>query len=162
MEKPQLQQLLRDLAFSQSLPDSVLEKIAATAVVRDYTAGTVLFREGSENHTLYLICSGSVVLEMCVPARGCVRLMSIGPGEMLAWSALLGDGQMTATAICAADVRAVEIEAGVLQEICNSNHDLGYAFMREMAKAISQRLLATRLQLMDLFSDEPPRDPLPS
>jgi CRP/FNR family transcriptional regulator, cyclic AMP receptor protein len=161
MEKQSLQQLLRELAFTENFPPSVLEQIAAAAQVRDHPAGTVLFREGSENRTLYLICSGSVILEMCVPARGCVRLISLGPGEMVAWSALLGAGQMTATATCATDVRVVEVEADLLRKICDTDHDVGYAVMREMALAVSRRLLATRLQLIDVFSNGTSPSPTP-
>jgi CRP/FNR family transcriptional regulator, cyclic AMP receptor protein len=152
MEKQQLRELLGELSFSADLPDEILEQIAAVSVVIDYPAGTVLFREGSQNQNLYLICSGSVALEMCVPARGCLRLLSLGPGDMVAWSALLGDGQMTATALVTEDTRVVAASADKLRKICESNHDVGYQLMRRMAEALSRRLLATRLQMLDLFS----------
>ncbi len=39
-------------------------------------------------------------------------------------------------------------------QLCQSNHDVGYPVMRELSKAISRRLVATRLQLLDLFANE--------
>jgi CRP-like cAMP-binding protein len=156
MQKEQLRQQLKDLAFSAVLPDQVLEQIVAVSSVIDFPAGTVMFREGSVTRTLYIIYRGGVALEMCVPARGCVRLLSLGPGDMVAWSALLGQGEMTTTAVAIEDTQTIAISAPKLLEICEMNHEVGYQVMRRMAQALSQRLVATRLQLLDLYSTESP------
>lgn len=157
MQQHELQEILSDVAFAAELPASVLGLLAAQSRVTDYPTGAVLFREGSENDNLYLICDGAVALEMCVPARGCLRLMSLGPGDMLAWSALLGrDQPMTATAIATEPTRVVAISGARLRELCDADHEVGYQLMRRMAVALSRRLLATRLQLLDLFSTETP------
>lgn len=156
MDKKKLRKLLQEHPFSVDIPAEALKKVAANSILIDYPVNSVLFREGAENHNLYLICQGSVTLEMCVPARGCVRLLSVGAGEMLAWSALLGRGQMTATATADEDTQVLAVPADKLLEICESHPDVGYHLMRQMASALSRRLLATRLQLLDLFSVEPP------
>ena len=156
MEKNDIRQVLKELAFSAELPDHVLDPIVEAAVVVDYPRGAVLFREGSENHNLYLICEGSVVLEMCVPARGCGRRLSLGPGDMVAWSALLGDGQMTSSALVTEDTQCIAISAKKLRALCESNHELGFYLMQRMALTLSRRLLATRIQLLDVFASEPP------
>ena len=93
---------------------------------------------------------------MCVPARGCVRLLTVGAGELLAWSALLGRGEMTATATADEDTQVIAIPAPKLLDICESYPEVGYHLMRRLAHALSRRLLATRLQMLDLFSIEPP------
>jgi CRP-like cAMP-binding protein len=63
---------------------------------------------------------------------------------------------MTATAIAVEDTEAIAISAERLLEICQLNAQVGYELMRRMALALSKRLLATRLQLLDLFSAEAP------
>jgi CRP-like cAMP-binding protein len=75
---------------------------------------------------------------------------------VLAWSALLGDGEMTATAVTLEDTQVIAVSGRWLQEACEANHDVGYALMQRMCVALSQRLLATRLQLLDLFSNTAP------
>jgi CRP/FNR family cyclic AMP-dependent transcriptional regulator len=156
MQTDQLRQKLKELAFTAGLPDHVIEQISAVSLVIDYPAGTVIFREGHVSHTLHIVSSGCVALDMCVPARGCLRLLSLGPGDMVAWSALLGRGEMTATAVAVEDTQTIAISAPKLLEICELNHNVGYQIMQRMARALSQRLVATRLQLMDLFSTESP------
>jgi CRP-like cAMP-binding protein len=152
----QLKGILEQLRFSAPLPREVLEQLAAESTVRRVPAGTYLFREGSDNRNLYLIRSGRLALEMNVPGRGEVRILTLGPGEMAGWSALLGDGKMTAGAVAVEDTEVVAAEADKLRQLCQSNRDFGYHLMRRMAAALSQRLLATRLQLLDLFADTPP------
>jgi len=156
MNQEQLCAQLKELAFSADLSDEAIGQIAESSSVIEHAAGTILFREGSIHQALLLICSGAVALEMCVPARGCVRLLTLGSGDMVSWSALLGRGEMTATAIVTQDARMIAISASRLLEICRSNHEVGYQIMQRMAQALSRRLLATRLQLLDLFSAEPP------
>jgi CRP-like cAMP-binding protein len=157
MDARQLQYVLEELNFSAALPPPVLEQLAAAATVRRVPAGTVVFREGSENHDLYLVRSGRVGLEMRVPGRGSVCILTLGPGEMVGWSALLDrHSRMTAGAVALEETELVVAEAGKLRELCEASHDFGYHLMRQMAGALSARLVATRLQLLDLFADVPP------
>jgi CRP/FNR family transcriptional regulator, cyclic AMP receptor protein len=102
---------------------------------------------------LYLVRHGRVALEMHVPQRGAVRILTTGPGEMVGWSALLDQGRMTTSALATEDTELVVVPADRLKELCESNSKFGYHLMKRMADALSKRLVATRLQLLDLFAD---------
>ena len=153
METNQLKFILEELRFSAALPADAVEQIAAGASLQRLAAGEFLFREGRANHNLYLVRRGLVALEMQVPQRGAVRILTVGPGEMVGWSALLDQGRMTASAIAIEDTEVVVSPADRLQELCATNAEFGYHLMRQMADALSKRLVATRLQLLDLFAD---------
>ncbi len=153
METDQLKFILEELRFSAALPSEVLERIAIAASLAHYSQGEFLFREGLDNHNLFLIREGRIALEMNVPGRGPVRLMTLGPGEMVGWSALLGQGRMTASAIVVQDAELVVSPADRLQQECAASGEFGYQLMRQMAEALSRRLVATRLQLLDLFAN---------
>jgi CRP/FNR family transcriptional regulator, cyclic AMP receptor protein len=154
--------LLKQLNFSAGLPDAVLTKMAALAMICDYRAGSKLFREGSEYDRLLIIIQGRVALDMHVPGRPEVRILSLGPGDVVAWSALIGNGRMTTSAVALKDTQVVSIQARDLLSLCEANHSLGYHVMRQLGHALADRLVATRLQLLDLFADNPPRVPLSS
>lgn len=151
MNSENLQTLLGQVRFSANLPPKSLEKLAAMARQVDVAAQAIIFREGEQHHDFHLLAEGHVALEMRVPGRDNVRLLTVGPGDVLAWSALLGDGQMTATATAIEPTRLVSLAAPALQAACASDHELGFAMMQALARALSSRLLATRLQLLDLF-----------
>ena len=153
IDKQALRDTLKQLGFVADLPDRVVEELANVSALVDFPAGSMLFHEGTENHFLYIVRSGHVGLDMYVPGRGRVRILSIGPGEMLAWSALLGDGRMTVSATAVDDIQAVAVAAPKLRELCEIDHEVGFQVMSRMAKSLAQRLLATRLQLLDLFAE---------
>lgn len=160
METDQLQSLLHELRFTADFPDEVLTSLAEASSFRSVALGEVLFREGSPNDRLYLVCSGRLALEMNVPPRGAVRILTLGPGEMVGWSAVIGEGKMTASAVAIDETELVVAPAETLRELCEVNHDFGYYLMREMAAALARRLVVTRLQLLDLFGDVPASVPM--
>lgn len=153
MKQEKLRKLFDELHFTASLSSATLDQLATASVVQNFPAGTVVFREGTENKLLYVVVHGSVALDMNVLGRGDVRILSLGSGDVLAWSALLGNSRMTATATTLAETQVVATPADKLRELCEVDHEFGYHLMRGMATALSQRLLATRLQLLDLFRE---------
>lgn len=147
-------ELLRELEFVAGLSPAALAELAAISHFREWAGGAIVFREGTECEELFLVVAGEVALDMHVPSRGAVRILTVGAGEMLGWSALIGNGRMTATATVVQPVSVIAIPGPALRSLCETNHDLGYQVMRTMAVALSRRLLATRLQLLDLFSHD--------
>jgi CRP/FNR family transcriptional regulator, cyclic AMP receptor protein len=149
-------QLLKSIRVLADLPDQVLVKLAPLTTVEHATALCVLFKEGSFFDRVFFVLEGLVALDMHVPRRNPTRVLTVGSGELLAWSAILSDQRMTATATALEDTRLLSIAAQPLRQLCDADHDMGYALMHCMASALSRRLLATRLQLLDLFSETQP------
>ncbi len=58
---------------------------------------------------------------------------------------------MTTTAIAQDAVQLIEMSGPDLAEACETDHEVGYQLMKRLAAALSLRLLATRMQLLDLF-----------
>ena len=157
METERLKKILSEQEFAARLPAKMLEQLADASRLREVPAGSTLFKEGSQSDDLYLIVEGQVVLDINFPGRGNVRILTLGAGDMVGWSALLGAGPMTTTAVAVTETRAVVAPGKKLLELCESDHEAGYQLMHRMAVALSRRLVATRLQLLDLFSDDPPK-----
>ena len=156
METERLNEILSQLEFAARLPATTRNQLAEASKLCDVPAGSTLFKEGSESDNLYLIVEGQVALDMNVPGRGSVRILTLGAGDMVGWSALLAAGPMTATAVAVTETQAVVAPSNKLLELCESDHEAGYQLMHQMAVALSHRLVATRLQLLDLFTDDPP------
>lgn len=153
LDETQLRYLLEELRFTQDLPSDVLQQLADEVRMIRVPSGATLFREGSPCETIYLIVSGHFVLGMNVPGRGTVPILTVGKGEMFGWSSLLRTGRMTTNAVATEDTTCLVARGAKLAELCEANHTFGYYLMRRMAAAISDRLVATRLQLLDMFAD---------
>jgi len=146
-----LKTALEETHFVAEFSADLADRLAAEAKWKHCPAGTVLFREGNQCDAFYLVHRGHLALEMCLPARGCTRIITLGPGEVVAWSALVGNGRMTATAIATEDTELIELSAAKVLQICVEDLRFGYVLMRRMATSLANRLLATRLQMLDLF-----------
>ena len=146
---------LRNISSLSALNDEAIAELAVHTELQTYPAGTILFTEGQHHDRLYFVCEGMVQLNMATTARGRGRqaILSVGSDDVLAWSALIGDAIMTATAIATEDTRVISMIASKLKSVLDANPSLGYQFMTAVAKALSRRLLATRLQLLDLYLD---------
>jgi CRP-like cAMP-binding protein len=154
MDKKVLAKVLAKLHFSAHLPESVQDRLASSAAVHSFPKGTVLFRENAQNDQLMIIWVGRVALDMHVTGRGDIRILSLGPGDVVGWSALLGGGRMTTSATALEDTQVVSFSASALLTACASNHSFGYFLMNKVAESLAGRLLDTRLQLLDLLTFE--------
>lgn len=147
---------LRDVRFLHDLDNEHLHRIAEVTRMRDVEPGQILFREGDVPQDVYLVVSGNVALDISTPGGGSRRIMAVGPGEILGWSALLEQTQMTATATTLNAVKVAEINTGQLLDICKHNPRFGYELLRRTSLALAARLSATRLQLLDTFGSQMP------
>lgn len=155
-ESCSIEQQLAALQFSAGLPEAVRSELAGIAYQRRFAVGEFLCREGESTPELFLIATGHAGLDMFVPGRGQVRLLTLGPGEILAWSAVVGNHGATATGVATEAMRTIVFPDTVLRELCEANQFVGFHVMQGLARAISRRLVVTRLQLLDLFEEQPP------
>lgn len=151
-----IEERLRESPFLRTLSPGDLVKVAAIASLEEYDPPAVLFQEGSLSERLYLVSSGLVALEMCMPRRGCVRILTVGPSEIVGLTALLSHPHMTAHATVVEPSTLISFPSEKLHALCEADHDIGYAVMTQIAEALSSRLLSTRLQLLDIFGETEP------
>lgn len=134
------------------LESAHLEKLVAFAREVSWPPDRVIFREGEPDDKLYLVLEGLVALDIYVPGRGRVTILTIGPQEVLGWSAAVPEVEKkTASARTLQPTRAIAIDASALHAACEQDHDLGYHVYRTLANVIASRLKATRLQLLDVY-----------
>ena len=129
--------------FLRGMPDDLVVRLGRIAHARAYAIGEVLFSEGTEHPEFHVVVDGHVRLDMFVPRRGRVPILTAGPGDVLAWSALIGNSTMTSTAVALEPVRTVAFPSEQLQRLCETEHEIGYHVMRRLASALSPYWIAT-------------------
>jgi CRP-like cAMP-binding protein len=154
MDKQQLMNILREVSFLQDVDEEDLEKLTDITQFVSYDENEVVFRDGDPAENVYVVATGGVSLEICAPGLGCRRILTMGPGELVGWSAVLGQSRLTATARAMNLTCLVKIHAGLLHALCDHDPDFGYEIMRRTALALAKRLSATRMQLLDLYGGE--------
>ncbi len=61
---------------------------------------------------------------MRVPGHGMRKILTLGRGDLLGWSALLANGGMTTTAIVTEDTKVIEFSTVELKLMCEQNRCL--------------------------------------
>lgn len=150
---------LRSIRFLLDVSDDLISRLAGICRVVDLPEGTTIFREGQPAKFLYLVVEGQVALEICASGVGCKRIMTLGNGDLLAWSPVLEGERLTATARTLAPTQMVEIDGPQLVKMGEDDPRLGYEFMKRAALALAKRLNATRLQLVDVYGSQLPDPP---
>jgi len=148
-----LLKLIAETRFAEDMSIGQLECLSRVSRLCMLSPGTILFREGDIEDNVFVISTGHIRLSMNVPGRGGVPFLTTGPGELVGWSGLLGDGRMTATATVTEETTLIAMSGQKLRDLCSSEQDLGYVLLKRVAQVLSQRLLSTRLQLLDLFAE---------
>src|SRR6478609_6704231 len=94
---PELAQAIGATWFGAGIPAPSLQRLAALGRLRDAEPGETLLIEGSPTTELDLLLSGRVGVTEREPGRGEVTLMTVEPGDIVGWSALLTHLPATAT-----------------------------------------------------------------
>lgn len=151
---------LEDITFLHDLAPEYRSFIASVGRLKEYAAGAVLFRAGQDAADVYLLCRGIVALEISGPGGEPAAIQTVGPGELLGWSPLLGLGPMTATARAVTPCRAVALAADRLLALGKHDPRFGMELLRRAAAVLARRLAGTRRRLLEAGCPAP--QPVPA
>jgi CRP-like cAMP-binding protein len=145
--------LLRDVPIFQGMSEEAIELLSGCASNTRFADDEVLFREGDEADTFYVIRHGRVALETFVPARGPVTIETIDPGEVVGWSWLFAPYRWHFDARALGLVRATQFDAACLRAKCQDDPAFGYDLISRFTQVLIERLRWTRLRLLDLYGN---------
>ena len=153
MENDSISGVLKNNPWFERLREEHLRMLVSISSPVQWPAGTTIFREGDRHPNLYLITEGRVAIDISIPSRGRVTILTLGENEVFGWSAVVPVVSIkTATARTVRDTQAVSFDAQALQELCETDHELGCLVYRRLVNIIAGRLSATRLQLIDMYA----------
>jgi CRP-like cAMP-binding protein len=134
--------------FVAGLPYALVEELAPLAREVQFAPDQVIFREGEDCRDFYLVLSGRVALEM-VSDGAALRVQTVTGGDEFGWSAVLMGRGKHFQARALDRVEALAFDGGAVMELCREDPVLGFEFMYRLLGVVSERLQATRLQLLD-------------
>lgn len=146
-----LESVVREHPFFQDLPDKHLEFITGCAKNVQFPQHHSIFHEGDPANEFYFIREGLVAVELLIPHRGATTVQTVSEGEILGWSWVSPPYRWHFDARTLERTRALVFDAKCLRTKCEEDHDLGYEMLKRFVSVISERLDATRLQLLDIY-----------
>jgi len=143
-----------DFLYDMELED--LQRVAKISSLCHFDAGDIIFRDGGPASCVYLMVRGQAALDFGKVGQECRRFLTAAPGKLLAWPAILEHPRLTANARALTPALLVKISSPHLADLCDEHPAFGYQIMRRAARALANRLAATRLQLLELHHLMPP------
>lgn len=146
-----LEALLSEHPFFEGLDSKYIQLIAGCASNVVFEEGEQLFKEGDEANFFYVIRSGKVALEVFVPRRGGVNILTVEDGDVVGWSWLFPPYRWHFDARAIELTRAAAFDARCLRGKYEEDPVLGYELMKRFAQVMLDRLNMSRLQMLDMY-----------
>ena len=146
---------LKTIPEFEQLPDAGVDLMARLAKVGEAKAGSMVDVQGEPATKFYILVSGrlGVVLELDFGvAKKNYMVTSVGPGQMFAYSGLVGNPHYTAGSRAMANSVYLEFEVAKMNAAFDEDPRLGHVMMRMVAQTIASRLRAMQLQLAQQYA----------
>lgn len=145
--------VLRDCEVFASLSDEALERIAGSALEKQYAAGLSIFSEGESDDELYVLEEGKVALQMTLQndlgkMRRRISVDIVSANEIIGWPTVIGQYTHTLTAVCLQNTRVLSINGNNLRWFLQDNPAAVYEVLKGVIKVVASRLEETRRLLI--------------
>jgi CRP/FNR family cyclic AMP-dependent transcriptional regulator len=137
------------------LEDPLLEKIRPLTQLHLFGEKAVLFEEGQDADTFYMVLNGKVLLEMAASETIKISLEAVKPGYCFGWSALMDGSSYTSYAICAEPCELITIQGVDLRKIMEEDLLLGRRIMEETLRIMMIRLRKRTEQFLKTLRQHP-------
>lgn len=137
------------------LAPAVRSRLNALGTMRTYEPGAEILQADATTPFLAVIERGRVALRLRVPERGRITLVTVEPGELLGWSAVVPPYRAMADAVVTEPTRLVAYDAPTLRDELTRDCELAAALLPLVLESVAERLSASWDQHLDLFGTQP-------
>jgi len=144
---------LKSINMLSYLNDSMLENLATITSINEYRAGDYIFNEGDDAKSLYAVIDGKVGLEIEKNSSTRILIDNITKGMMLGFSALVDteEKSYTTSAKALTDTKLFIWETEDLETLFSQDYEMGFLFMKRIAKIVKTRLQIRNIQFLDIY-----------
>jgi CRP-like cAMP-binding protein len=150
-----LAKLLSTHPVFKDLKPEYITFLSESACEHTFKAGKVIFKTGEPAEEFYLIKEGKVALEVYSPPKGSLNILTLNSNSVLGWSWLYPPYTWHFEARAISDTTTFTFDAIKVRTECRRDFEFGYMFTNCFGQIMMRRLVATRLQLLDVFGTDP-------
>lgn len=151
MTTNELAALLDATWFASELAPSTRMHLAAIGRLVVFPEGAVVVREGYPCDSLGIVVDGRIALRLAIPGGGHRTILTVNPGDVFGWSAVLPQPVATSSGVALVPTQAIVFDGPQLRAELDGNDGLAATLYSRLLVSVSRRLVATRVQLLDLY-----------
>jgi CRP-like cAMP-binding protein len=130
--------LLRAVPVFSELGEEELARVADVAVPRQFVAGEVVFREGDESSTCYIVRHGRARAVREHPDGRSITLANFGPGDIFGELAMFDDERRSATIETLEDTEAIAILGGDMRRLLSEHADIAVKLLASLGRRLRE------------------------
>lgn len=140
--------VLKKVPLFSSLTKKEIKKVSFVIYERTYVAGEFLFKEGNPGSAMFIIKSGTILIERTDASGEKHCYATLVAGDFLGELSLLDDSERSANARCTTKTTVIIIFRHDLFDLITREPVLGVKVLKELAAMIGKRLLDTNDELL--------------
>lgn len=129
-------QELAAVEILRAIPADSLDRLASSAVINNYSPGSIIFREGDEGKSLHVVRKGSIKI-VRQGDEGPVTLRRYGPGESFGELAILDPAARSATAIAIESSETIEVSGEDFRRILEEDPTTSRRVLGTLARSLT-------------------------
>jgi CRP/FNR family cyclic AMP-dependent transcriptional regulator len=114
VSSPDLKAFLLATPFFGGLADASLDLLASMLAERRFDAGALVFAEGEQGRSLFVVHSGQLVVNRLAESGGSLRIAGFGPGDFFGEMTLIEMQNRSGTVVAETPTVLYELTAGQL------------------------------------------------
>lgn len=146
-----IEPLIRNHPVFKTLNPEHIKLVVGCASNVVFSEGDLIFKEGDDANTFYLVRHGNIIIETYSFKGEAIGIHSASEGDVLGWSWMVPPFRWHFNARAVEQSRLIAMNGQCLRDKFDSDHNLGYAMMNIFMEIMTDRLEATRLQLLDVY-----------
>lgn len=145
-----LREFLARTPFFGGLSEGALDRVIGMLRPRSLAVGAVVFREGDEGRSMFVIVRGSVVVERAGQSGCAVRLTHLGPGDFFGEMALIEIQRRSSTVTVEQDATLHELTNGDLYALYQNDVEAYVMVLSNINRELCRRLRRADKRIAEL------------
>jgi len=136
-----IKDFLKHVEMFIGLSDEMLEKVAEFCQAKTFAPDSTIIERSSPADSFYLIQEGTVeIITSSDDNLSDSVVVTLGKGQSFGEMGLVDSGARSATVRAVTEIRLYGIDCLTFRELCETDTDLGYQVMRNIATDLSFKL----------------------
>jgi CRP-like cAMP-binding protein len=146
---------LNQIVMIAHLTEPMQDKLAQIIDVLKFDKDEIVFKEGEAAERLYMLRSGSVLLEQRISDKVTACVGSVKPGFSFGWSAMVDNGVYTTEAVCIEPSEIYSFRRDKINKLFEKDPEMGFRMYQRLLELIKKRLDYRTGQFRQAIEDHP-------
>ena len=137
--------------FFHAFSEDQLKELMKVTEKKIFKKGSQIYKEGDRAIQIYIVSRGWVKLRKIDPGKDIdISFENRGKGELFGAACFMKPQEYTLNAFCMEDSEVIAMNADDLFDLFHKDYQIGYLFLKEIAKVYFERYKSVKRQLFDM------------